>query len=148
MLSFQEQVQFSIEGEAPATIIWICSHYNIFGLYCKIYRCASSMWKKISILCEAVSVSLTTSQPTFCFTVAPTGRVQNLRFDGVTSSSIRVVWDAVSCLERNGVISGHRIQYGIITTSENNLTLRTGHACMEFPFKRVFPEFERLLTIQ
>ena len=43
--------------------------------------------------------------------------IQNLRKTFVTFQSITLAWDELSCLDRNGVLTGYRIEYGT-TTSE------------------------------
>ena len=40
------------------------------------------------------------------------GRVQNLKGITATFSSITVTWDELSCVERNGMITGYKIKYG------------------------------------
>ena len=40
-----------------------------------------------------------------------------------TSTSITVMWEGLSCIDRNGEITGYRIQYGVTTLSSTvNIT--------------------------
>ena len=55
----------------------------------------------------------------------PSGRVENLRSTVVTSSSITVTWDELSCVDRNGELTGYRIDYGI-GTFDNSQTVTSG----------------------
>ena len=43
--------------------------------------------------------------------------VQNLQNSSVTSTSISVRWDALSCVDRNGGIPDYRIEYGTTTST-------------------------------
>ena len=40
-----------------------------------------------------------------------------------TATTITVIWDELNCVDRNGVITGYMVQYGIITFSTSvNIT--------------------------
>ena len=52
------------------------------------------------------------------------GRVQNLRSTGATLNSITVTWDELNCVDRNGELTGYRIEYG--TTTFDNMERVTG----------------------
>ena len=49
--------------------------------------------------------------------------VQNIFSISSTFSSITVTWDELSCVERNGVITGYRIEYGNTTFHRTNLVV-------------------------
>ena len=48
---------------------------------------------------------------------APSAAPNSVRVSDVTSSSITVQWGAVSCIHRNGDITGYSVQYGSETMS-------------------------------
>ena len=39
-----------------------------------------------------------------------------------TSKNITLAWDELNCVDRNGVITGYRVQYGITTLGTNSET--------------------------
>ena len=45
--------------------------------------------------------------------LGPSGSPENLISTGSNSTSITLTWDRLSCEDRNGEITGYRIQYGI-----------------------------------
>ena len=50
-------------------------------------------------------------------TSGPAGIPTGIRSTTLNSTSITVMWDRLSCVDRNGEIIGFRIQYGITTLS-------------------------------
>ena len=50
-----------------------------------------------------------------CITSGPGIAPGNVMFTTSTSTSITVMWDRLSCVDRNGEITGYRIQYGTTT---------------------------------
>ena len=58
----------------------------------------------------------------FC-SIAPSV-VQNLRSIIATFDSVTLMWDDLSCVDRNGGLSGYRVQYGI--SSLTNAETATG----------------------
>ena len=50
--------------------------------------------------------------------------VQNLTNTSVTFTNITLTWDELSCVNRNGALTGYRIEYG--TTTFNNMETVTG----------------------
>ena len=53
-----------------------------------------------------------------CITSGPGIAPGNVMFTTSTSTSITVMWDRLSCVDRNnGEITGYRIQYGVTTLS-------------------------------
>ena len=50
--------------------------------------------------------------------------IQNFRRMSATLDSITVTWDELSCVDRNGALTGYRIEYGV--TSFNNMETVTG----------------------
>ena len=42
----------------------------------------------------------------------------------VTSSNITVQWGAVDCIDRNGVITGYSVRYGVQGTAEGDRTVK------------------------
>lgn len=49
---------------------------------------------------------------------APTGSPQFLRSTDISSGSISLRWDQVSCLDRNGPIQQYSVSYGILESSQ------------------------------
>ena len=49
---------------------------------------------------------------------------RNVRSTGATFSSITLMWDELSCVDRNGPLTGYRLEYG--TTTFNNVETVTG----------------------
>jgi len=43
----------------------------------------------------------------------PSGAPRNLVVSSSTTTSITLTWDRISCMDRNGNITGYKIQYGI-----------------------------------
>ena len=52
------------------------------------------------------------------------GVVQDLQSTGATFSSIMLTWNELSCVDRNGLLTGYRIEYG--TTTFDNTEMVTG----------------------
>ena len=57
-----------------------------------------------------------------CIHPAASAAPQHARASVVTSSTITLVWETVSCIHRNGDITGYSVQYGVVG-SENTQTL-------------------------
>ena len=50
--------------------------------------------------------------------------IGNLANTSIASSNITVMWDELSCVDRNGELTGYRIEYG--TTTFDNMETVTG----------------------
>ena len=64
--------------------------------------------------------------------IGPAGFPGNLNSTLSTATTITLTWDQLNCVDHNGVITGYRIQYGIITT--DNLMMVTGAAASDRTF--------------
>ena len=58
---------------------------------------------------------------------APSAAPTSVDVSEVTSSSITVQWGAVSCIHRNGDITGYSVQYGVVG-SESTQTMHVSGA--------------------
>ena len=55
---------------------------------------------------------------------APSAAPTSVRESGVTSSTITVQWGPVDCIDRNGVITGYSVRYGVQGTAEGDRTVK------------------------
>ena len=46
--------------------------------------------------------------------IVPTGPPRNVMSSTVTSSSITVVWEEISCIDRNGRITSYDVMFGVL----------------------------------
>ncbi len=66
-------------------------------------------WSDFRIIITFVHIVVPSSSP-----VAPTS-------SATTSTSITITWTELSCLGRNGVITGYTIRYGLVNTSPTTI---------------------------
>jgi len=64
--------------------------------------------------------------PNCSLLLAPSGSPQSLREVETTSISVTIAWDAVSCTERNSIITGYVVRYTPPSTSGNDRVMVAG----------------------
>ncbi len=57
----------------------------------------------------------------FYIVVAPSSSPGAPTSSATTSTSITITWTELSCLDRNGVITGYTIRYGLVNTSPTTI---------------------------
>ena len=72
------------------------------------------------------SIRQSNSVTTCSLLLAPSGGPQSLREVETTSISVTIAWDAVSCIERNSIITGYVVRYTPPSTSGNDSVMVAG----------------------
>ena len=64
--------------------------------------------------------------------LGPAGFPENLHSTLSTATTITLTWDEINCVDRNGVVTGYMVQYGI--TTFNTLLNVTGTSASDRTF--------------
>ncbi len=67
--------------------------------------------------------------------IAPTAPPRNVTSTIITSRSITVIWDTITCSERNGIITSYTADFGLI----GNTTVIAGIAVRDFTANGLIP---------
>ena len=79
------------------------------------------------------------SASTFTPITAPSGPPPSVMMSSVTSSSITVQWDRVSCIDRNSEITGYTVRYGQTGSTTTVMELVSGTSDRMFTASGLIP---------